>query len=31
MGGTFDERMAQLAEEVGSGHLVASCEVDQVY
>jgi hypothetical protein len=29
--GTFDERIRRLAEDVGTGRLVASCEVDQVY
>jgi hypothetical protein len=31
MPGDFDARMAELAEMVGDGHLVAKVEVDQVY
>lgn len=31
MAGTFDERMRQLGEDVGSGHLIGSVVVDQVY
>lgn len=29
--GTFQDNLRALEEEVGSGPLVASCEVDQVY
>lgn len=31
MDSTFFARIDALAEEVGHGHLVAACEVDQIY
>lgn len=31
MAGSFNERLSALQEEVGSGHLVATLVVDQVY
>lgn len=30
-GSTFFDRIDQLAEEIGDGHLIAACEVDQIY